>query len=151
MSTLHQPGVSVSPLKFAFDLRRVVAQHLQDRLDAAAALGPAVAGRIDLTWPLAVHRHDRLFDSLVGQRIADADIHDGPFTRSREICPNPRCEWFATRDCTQSGDRCDNPWRARTHLVPVLRGSTGKGMIPGLDILALIRRHKAAMHALHVG
>jgi hypothetical protein len=63
-------------LNLALRLDRVVASQTQYRLDAPAALSAAPAGLIHVGRTLTAGRGHGLLHSFVGQRIAQADIHD---------------------------------------------------------------------------
>jgi hypothetical protein len=67
---------SIGSVKLAFHLRSLVPQQLQHRADTLAALGTAAAGRVHFVRALAAHRGGRLSQFSIGQRIAQADIHD---------------------------------------------------------------------------
>jgi hypothetical protein len=71
-----EPFVSIGSVELAFQLPGVVAQQLQHRVDALTALGAAATGRIDLARTLAARGRGCLPQLLVGQRIAQAYIHD---------------------------------------------------------------------------
>jgi hypothetical protein len=56
-------------LDLAFDLKRVITNQTQHRLDASATLRTATAGFVNVPRPSAAGRRDGLLHSFVGQRV----------------------------------------------------------------------------------
>src|SRR5208282_2202990 len=56
-------------LGLALDLKRVITNQTQDRLDASATLRTTTAGLVNVHGPSAPGRRNRLLHSFIGQRV----------------------------------------------------------------------------------
>jgi hypothetical protein len=76
----HKPcvekNVSGRRLCLGFDLMCMIANQTEYRHNAFAALSATATGLVDIAKSLTAACRDGLLHSFIGQRIAQADIHD---------------------------------------------------------------------------